>query len=670
VLDIEFQIAKEIQRNSIGLKNREIEQAIIATFLHSQPIDQKAKTRDLYLLIGQYASDTIELNKGLIAWAQNSYWLDDTNTNISTGTLPSSWRLGNKPNLNQMHSNQTRNISSDVVLARLLDEIPRVKALTSGASAAKVKVHTLSKKPNDIEDDGDFHFAILLPSAASESNKPSTEAIRFIEETTGPDKPRVYRNAVILLVPSREGLDVANNRIRDYLAWELVQEEVKQQSKDGIIDPARAQTLRINIDSAKGRISEAIRQAYCIVVTVSEKDEIIAFKISISDDQHFNIIKADKRSRIQDTAISADAILPGGPYDFWKKDEVSRRVKDLTGSFAQLPHLPKMLQAKAIIDTLVDGCEQGYFVLRLQRPDKSVRTWWMQRPDDVALSEPGLELWLSESAELAEVAPELLGQKRLPELWQTDQISVRSIIDYFIGGKVVQKQKNGFTEPIHVPKANREVVERTIGLAVEKEYIWLISGPSSIWGEAVPFGVLNDAATLSSPPSPVQVTEVLSESLPNAWKDGNCTALSLATALSQKVGKTLPWKFILNLLSASLRARFLELVDASITWPCEFANAQHAQFKMAAPGTTEGIIGTGVILKPNVLITESELDSHEIQNLGDNVAKLFEIKAKRSTPIKISIRVEIGDGKTQPQPQVVEEFNKVLQNVKDGLKIS
>src|SRR5207249_517142 len=143
----------------------------------------------------------------------------------------------------------------------------------------------------------------------------------------------------------------ADARIRDYLAWETVRDELNKQEERGSIDAARMQTLVMNIEKAKGRVPEAIRQAYCIVVTVSEKNEIQAFKITVTDDPHFTTIKADKRARIQDTAITAEALLPGGPYDLWKAGETSRRIKDLAGSFAQLPHLPKMLKAEAIVDT-------------------------------------------------------------------------------------------------------------------------------------------------------------------------------------------------------------------------------------------------------------------------------------------------------------------------------
>ena len=38
---------------------------------------------------------------------------------------------------------------------------------------------------------------------------PSAEAKRFLDETTGAEKPRVFRNAVLLLAPARDGLEVA-----------------------------------------------------------------------------------------------------------------------------------------------------------------------------------------------------------------------------------------------------------------------------------------------------------------------------------------------------------------------------------------------------------------------------------------------------------------------------
>ncbi|MBM4084628.1 MAG: ATP-binding protein, partial [Planctomycetes bacterium] len=563
ILDNEFSLAKRIQSESAGLKFREVEQAIVATFLHSQPIGQTAKIRDLVVLLGSTRPDKIELEKGMSRWAQTSYWLDDLYTAVGEGQLPATWRLGNRPNLTQMHAVAAKNIPDDIVRARLLDDISKVKSLTANASAAGVRVHTLPARPKDIEDDGAFHFAVLGPSAASESGKPSPEAKRFLEETTGPDRPRVYRNAVLLLVPSKDGLELATARVRDYLAWEVVREDVKKQQKDGNVDPARAQTLQINIDKAKGRIPEAIKQAYCVVITVSEKDEVQAFKITIAEDPHFNAIKADKRSRVQDTAITAEALLPDGPYNLWRPGETSRRVKDLAGAFAQLPHLPKMLRAGAILDTLANGCEKGTFVLRLVRPDGTSRTWWMVRPDENALNDPAMELVLPEAAELVELVPELLAPKRLPELWPDEEITVKDVGDYFAGGNTVQVDRGGYQEPMPIPRIGPAVLEKSVAAAVENGILWMLSGPASILGEPIPAGVLTAAAKLCAPPAPIAAAGVLPENLPGAWKDDEASGLSIATALSVKVGKTLPWKTVRDVVSGALQARFLELAEGS-----------------------------------------------------------------------------------------------------------
>jgi hypothetical protein len=92
-----------------------------------------------------------------------------------------------------------------LIAVRLDKAIRDVKKLTEGASMLGVRVHQLPEKPADIEDDGKFHFAVIGPDAASESGKPTPVAKRFIEETTSAAKPRVYRNAVILAVPSKDG---------------------------------------------------------------------------------------------------------------------------------------------------------------------------------------------------------------------------------------------------------------------------------------------------------------------------------------------------------------------------------------------------------------------------------------------------------------------------------
>ena len=212
------------------------------------------------MLISASKPDRIELEKGLRRWTELSWFLDeaefanDVADNGQAKALPKAWRLGNRPNLKQMHHDAcTNRVTAEAVDLKLLGDVQQTKNLTQGAAAAGARVHTLAERPRDIENDGDFHFAVLGPKAVSDSGKPSAEARRFIDETTGSDRPRTYRNAIVLVAPSRDGLEALRTRIREYLGWE----EVRNQLKDQPQDPIRAEMLATWTEQARKRIPDA-----------------------------------------------------------------------------------------------------------------------------------------------------------------------------------------------------------------------------------------------------------------------------------------------------------------------------------------------------------------------------------------------------------------------------
>jgi len=664
ILEGELSKARAIQFESGALKFRESEQAVIATFLHSQPIGHKALTSELMALLGHPRPDKIELEKALLKWAKTSWFLDESAISEidkeleGEKQLPKSWRLGSRPNLRQMHYEAVRTkVSPDFVESLLLDHIGNNKSLTAGASASGARVHNLPQKPRDIEDDGEFHFAILGPSSSSDSGKPSPESKRFIEETTAKDRPRVFRNSVVLAVPSKDGLEVTRDRIRDYLGWEEVRSELKGQE----IDPIRSAMLANYIDDARKAIPEAIRQAYCIVITVSEKNEVHAFRISVGDEPLFQTIKSDSRSRIQDTAITAEALLPGGPYELWKEGESSRRVKDLVGAFAQFPHLPKMLNRRAILETLLDGCIQGTFILKLMRPDRSVRTFWHECPDENVIKDPGLEVILPEAAELSSLAYELLAPGKLPGLWKDTELKYQEVIEYFSGGHVEMILQEGYEEPLTIPKIEPKILAEAVNEAVCARKLWLTSGPASIMGEDIPMGILTVDAILQNPPEPIPATDLLPDTLPDAWSAENTTALAIATGLSKNIGKTLPWVTVSEAIDGALKARFLELHGDSSPWPSDFSSAPTVKLRIPKEMPPE-------IPKPKagVLVAESYLEPSQIQDLADQIPEIT--KAAAGQDLKYHVRMELkGDEKTKED--VAKQINELLKEVSDDLKL-
>ena len=668
ILEGELAKAKAIQSKTTGLRHREMEQAVVSVFLNSQPIGQKAQTRELTVLIGPAKPDKIELEKALLQWTQVSWFLDEAEVGtVETSAdgemhLPNAWRLGNRPNLRQMHDDACMNrVQPALVETQLLEQIRRQRSLTSNAAGAAV--HNLPERPGDIADDGRFHYAVLGPRAASNPGKPSSEAKRFINETTNANRPRVNRNAIVLAVPSREGIELARNRVREHIGWL----EVRELLKDQPIDPIREQMLATETNAASKRIQDAIRQAYSIVITVNESNTVHSFRVQVGEDSLFTTIKSDRQARIQETEINSEAMLPGGPYDLWREGEDSRRVRDLAGAFAQFAKLPKMLDNKKIMDTIVQGIRDGTWVAQLTRPDHTTKTFWRTGIDEQVLDDAALEVLLPKSATLSDIDPALIEYQKLPGLWPEDEIAVRDVTGYFAGNHSVTVPREGYEDTISIPKCDPRTVETAILEAVQRGLVWMINGPASILGESVPDGVLGPSATLLPPPGAILPQNLVASELPDAWRDGQTNALAILTALSAQYGKTLPWSTVRSAINSGIRAGWIELGPDSRPWPCDVGDAQHVaiQTPKADGGADER--GSGQQRRLGTVTAEATLEPHSIQELGIRIPKLME--ATVDGQLTFHIRVALS-GQNAPDPAMVETVNALLSDVSENLELN
>ena len=666
ILEKELEKGRDVQVEHPSLRHREIEQAVFATFIHSQPADRHALLPELRVLVGATRPDRISLEQGLRLWLDRSWFLDESLDAAPRAVggaprlLPQTWRLGSKPNLTQMHHEALQRVSLERVETRLLEEIRKAKSLTVGASAAGARVHTLPAMPKDVEDDGLFHYVVLGSDAASESGKPSPEARRFLEEKTGPDNPRTERNAVVLAVPSKDGLDAVRLAVRDSLGWDEVRDALKGQD----LGTVRSGLLDSHADEAARRVPLAVAQAYCIVVTVSEEDHVHAFKIQVGDRPLFQAVKEDGRTRIQDAPISAEAILPGGPYDLWREGEDARRVKDVVGAFARQPKLPKMLDRRAIFETIVAGCRDGVFVARVTRADRSVRCFWRTVPDETVLADPSLELVLPAKATLSELSSSLLLPSVLSNLWTGGHVAVADVRAYFSGDKTVAVDRGGFVEHMPIPRAPATVVDAALAAAVKEGRLWVTVGPASLLAEDVPPGMLVASAVLRAPPKPIGPTELVPDRLPAAWAGGATTALALLTALSLRDGVNLPWATVRDAIDGAIRARVLDRSPDSGPWPSAFVGAGAVRLRVLA-----SVVPPPLPPPPtsNARVAEAVLKASEVQDLAEAMGLL--LTAKGACDLEIRVRVELRAAAAPPDP-VVAAVNKVLSDVRSDWKLS
>jgi len=164
----------------------------------------------------------------------------------------------------------------------------------------------------------------------------------------------------------------------------------------------------------------------------------------------------------------------------------------------------------------------------------------------------------------------------------------------------------------------------------------------------------------------------LPEDLPTAWQDGNTTALSIATALSQKQAVALPWKTVRDVVQAALAARFIEHAASSGPWPCDYPAAQAVHLKVSQQQTQKGgTDGQPVYDRGNkILAGTTDFEPADLQNLAEIAPELLSIKAKTGVPIRLKLHVEAGDGKDRPTRIVTDLLNETLTKFKKDLKLS
>jgi hypothetical protein len=292
-----------------------------------------------------------------------------------------------------------------------------------------------------------------------------------------------------------------------------------------------------------------------------------------------------------------------------------------------------------------------------------VKTWWREAPDEAALKDSGLEVLLPQAAELTELPARLIAPGVLPGLWEKPEITVGELCKYFSGGKVVQVQKEGYQEPVAVPRAERAVVEVAVATAVRGGTLWLTSGPASVLAEEVPAGVMTDDAVVQAPPQPIPTSDILPENLPEAWRDGTTTALGICTAVSRRVGKTLPWAIVRAAIDGAVRTQQLECTTDSGPWPCEFAGAQNVKLRLpSAPPRPERPTPP----KPGTRVAEADLRPNEIQDLADQIGEIT--KAAVGLDLRFHLRVEI-TGDAEIPEDTISAINVLLREVSEDLRL-
>jgi hypothetical protein len=100
-------------------------------------------------------------------------------------------------------------------------------------------------------------------------------------------------------------------------------------------------------------------------------------------------------------------------------------------------------------------------------------------------------------------------------------------------------------------------------------------------------------------------------------------------------------------------------------------SAQFAKFKVAsgADRPETGWRGVADVAPGMILVAAVELQPAQVQDLGDIIPKLLEVRARVGLPIRFHVRIEVGDGQTVPTKEIIREVNTLLQRINKDLTL-
>ena len=547
ILSGELDRARGIQEEHPLLRrHREVEQTVIATFLHSQPSGQKAEESDLYGLLAHAEIDPLSVEDGLVKWRESSWFLRENDR---------SWSLGTVPNLTKMHFEAMRSVSAEQINAELLQ---RIKTVKLGQTGDNIAVHARPDSPNDISDNADFHFVIAAPDLTATAGEEVSDSLKSYFA-------RTYKNHVIILAPDQARLARVRHSIRNVLAWQAIE---NGDEMDSLSDSQKTQLSQRKREDEHS-ISDSVKSAYSVLIALDEDGKVEARQLT-GTEPAFERVKAflEEEERLLTTSLDPDLLQLGSYLELWSDDETSKPVQGLYGMFASLPRLPKLLSRQVFLDTLRRGVAEGKIVLRDVRGDGSQNTYWRRAPDDELLWQRGAEIVPVEHAELYRLEPELLRPKAIPELWEDDAfpLKVSAILECFNGEEA--------------PKlASDAILFGAVKSAIEARFVMGRHRGEDYIGEDVINSIIDADWEVLPSPAPIRGSELTPHSLPEAWEDGTSTVGKVTAELAEQRGAIPSWVLIKVAVDQGVSARLFEITTDN--WPCAVHEADRVGLRVS-----------------------------------------------------------------------------------------
>jgi hypothetical protein len=543
-----------LAQKTTTVAGREIEAACAAAFIFSQPIGEQADLGELRWLIGATCDIPAMLNTGLLEWSRTSWYLSECESTDPASGLPRYWRVGPKPNLNQMHDTYKRSALKNA-RAKFNDLVKDCFPLRDGCVEEGVSFHLLPSAPEKVDDDATFRMVLLgAEHAGSPGSNPKANVLDYLRTHSSASDPRQNQNVLLVVVPSAAGLLQAEQAIAAWIAWG----DIKNSGAFKDLDAEQKEMVKRREREAQKDALTFVKNSFELVIYVDTSGNVQQKRFTMGSEALFPTLVRDKDLRIFRAKINPEMLLPGGPVSKWPPNDPNIKVKDLYGAFGRYPDMPKLVNRQVVINTIEDGVKCGLIALRYTPPGGGEEWFWHCSIEGVVDWSEFAEVWLPIKTTLSKVHADAVVPAAMTGLWPTDDspLKLSALCAFFDGGHTFDEiaQPGYPPEKRPIPTADYKLVHQAVANAIAGGELWLVFGNDSVLGERPTDLQLDPDANLFRPPPKLRSMELLPGAFPTAWNGTppKTTVGKLYSELKAQKGRPWPTKQFIDVLNEAV----------------------------------------------------------------------------------------------------------------------
>jgi hypothetical protein len=278
------------------------------------------------------------------------------------------YRFDSRPNLNRILVDREEMIRSEP------DKIKDFakKTLNDLIGDATFKVYRYPEEDRDVDDEPRLSLVVLdLHQVVAEDSIPE-QTEQFVTNILKQYKKgfRKNSNVLVFLAPDKDQASGIIDAARRLLALRNIDDDKTTKKQ---LNEEQLKDLADRLKEAEARLPGALTTAYRHILVPADKKTLRPFDMGIGTFSGRTTLSSKVLEKLAGEQILDKldpAIMIGPRFGLWPDDQELINVKTLADYFAQLTHLPRLLNADVLPETLAKGVQRGLFGYALGDGDK------------------------------------------------------------------------------------------------------------------------------------------------------------------------------------------------------------------------------------------------------------------------------------------------------------